>query len=88
MPNVKLLVNHGILYFPTGSWQNENNPSLLLRVYSAGDCDSCPWPMFDSDRKNLAYALYDERETNPTFTNHAIIELPDGEIFDFDSLVD
>lgn len=85
------------LYFPSGGINGadfkpaENKPSLLIRVYPAGDCDTIPFP-FPAGReaemrKRLAYALYDERETNPFFPTDAVIELPDGTVFNFDDLV-
>jgi len=92
--NVRLVVKYGHLYFPTGDWQDPAQPSLLIRIYPAGDCDTCPWPMVnhgsysvEKQRMILACALFDERESNGTFPNHATIELPDGEVFDFDPLV-
>lgn len=94
-PVIRLVVKHDVLYFPNGGAdfdvsfdRVENVPSMLIRRYPAGDCDSIPFPMLEeSDSENLAYALFDERECNPFFPVDAIIELPDGSVFDFDSLV-
>jgi hypothetical protein len=88
-----LVVVDGSLYFPTGDFEDASKPSLLMRMYDAGDCDTCPWPMVSSHktvdelRVRLAIALYDERETNSTFGIHDKVALPDGELFDFDLLV-
>lgn len=89
---IRLIVRDGRLYFPTGD-RYDSGPSMLIRVYPAGDCDTCPWPLAsafsteDELRVRLACALFDERESNATFPNRATIELPDGEVFDFDPLV-
>lgn len=93
----RLAAIDGRLYFPTGCVyldpQGGEAPSLLMRVYDAGDCDTCPWPMVSSSatqeelRTRLACALYDERETNDTFSYGDTVELPDGTPFDFDSIV-
>ena len=70
----------------------EDVPSMLIRVYPAGDCDVIKFPFAAGReaelRKLLARALFDERETNDFFPSDAVIELPDGSRFDFDSLVD
>ena len=70
-------------------------PSLLICRTDAGDCDSCPWPMTSEYataaqlRERLALALYDERESNSCWPNkpEVLILLPDGERFDFDSVL-
>lgn len=75
---IQLTVNDGVLYA---------GDSMLLRMYPAGDCDTCPWPMEDSEdaRGLLAAALYDERETNDLFTGHVYeVLLPDGTLFNID----
>ena len=98
MTTHRLTVEDGTLYFPYGAqWgtlnADGNVPSLLMRVYDAGDCDTCPWPMVSAFRTEselrigLACALYDERETNGRFAYGDSIELPDGTTFDFDPLV-
>lgn len=88
MKVIRLLVLWGQLYFPTGG--SNSGPSLLVRMYDAGDFDTCPWPMEQQHRKLLARALFDERETNETWLHNedVIIELPDGTAFDFDQLVE
>jgi hypothetical protein len=93
--NITLIARDGRLYFPTGNYDDATQPCILIRRYDAGDCDTCPWPMVpgeysdksvDDMRVRLAYALYDERETNPTFPGGASILLPDGTPFDFHPL--
>jgi hypothetical protein len=99
MTVVRLIVKNNALYFPFGGIDHDSEdfrcspelPSLLSRLYDAGDYDTIPWPMPKRSRathlKNLARALFDERETNDLFPSDAVIELPDGSRFDFDSLV-
>lgn len=88
--NIRLVVEFNALCFPAPADQDS---SLLIRRYPAGDCDSIPWPMvsdfatLEELRTRLAIALYDERESNDNFPEDAIIELPDGTVFDFDALV-
>lgn len=88
-----LLAIEGDLYFPTGANSDPNTPSLLLRRYDSGDCDTCPWPMVSEFRDEaelmeaLAMSLYDERETNPTFGTSDTVLLPDGTPFDFDAIL-
>lgn len=94
----RLVVKHDALAFPHGGnnfdvkptkYDDIDTPSLLVRLYDAGDCATIPFPLRDErDAKNLAHALFDERECNPFFPADAIIELPDGSVFDFDPLVD
>lgn len=96
----RLVVRHGVLYFPIGgadfdvSFEPvESMPSMLNRRYPAGDCATIPWLLSPTKAKrerdllNLAHALHDERESNPFFPADAIIELPDGTVFDFEALV-
>lgn len=94
----RLTVEHGVLHFPNGGADFdvsfdavENLPSMLLLQYPAGDCDTIPWPMPECNlpalRLRLARALFDERETNDFFPTDAVIELPDGTVFDFDSFL-
>lgn len=95
---IRLTVNHGVLYFPHGGADFsksfdavESIPSMLIRRYDTGDCDTIPFPLpkrkMPEIRKRLARALYDERECNSFFPSDAIIELPDGTVFDFDSIL-
>lgn len=88
MATFRLIEQHGVLYFPKGDMSDDNLPSLLIRMYPAGDCDTCPWPIAHRTdeaelKQRLLIALYDERETNPFFPSDAVIELPDGQVFDF-----
>jgi hypothetical protein len=89
----RLVVLDGVLHFPTGGLDanlEHNAPSMLMRFYDAGDMDTCPWPFETKDRDlavRLAIALYAERETNDTWKLGDTVELPDGQPFDFDSLV-
>lgn len=84
---IRLVAIDGALHLPG------DEPALLMRSYPAGDVDTCPWPMesphasHDELRTRLAIALYDERECNGLFPDDAVIELPDGTVFDFDSIV-
>lgn len=99
----RLVVKYDRLAFPHGGsnidvepakYDDFDTPALLVRLYDAGDRDTIPWPLSSSaDRrakqlKNLAHALFDERECNKYFPSDAVIELPDGSVFDFDALVD
>jgi hypothetical protein len=94
--NHRLVNVDGTLYFPKGGVDNDlkrqaDEPSLLLCVYDAGDCDTIPWPLESAHASTevlchrLAAALYDERETNDHFGVDDTIELPDGTPFDFDT---
>lgn len=102
---IQLIDKDGRLYFPYGGdkfegekteWDCPDVPSLLLKFYAAGDCDTIPWPMVPGPYSSstvegieqlLACALYDERESNPFFFSDAKIALPDGKIFDFDAIL-
>ncbi len=104
MSNVfRLVVKYKSLAFPHGGsnidvepakYDDFDTPALLVRLYDAGDRDTIPWPLSRSaakrakQLKNLAHALFDERECNAHFPVDAVIELPDGSVFDFDALVD
>jgi len=91
MATYRLIAKDGRLYFPTGDWENAANPSLLYRRYDAGDVNTCCWPIRNAkDKKILAHALYDERETNNTWSvrEEAVIELPDGQPLEWEHLVD
>ena len=103
MPEViRLTVQHRVLHFPRGGTNYDANPvkfdcpdtpALLVRYYDSGDCDTIAWPLprakakRESALRNLAYALFDQRECNDLFPRAAVIELPDGTVFDFDDLV-
>ena len=95
-PVIRLVVEYKRLAFPHGGmnlddeppkYEDFDTPSLLVRLYDAGDRDSIPWPLPKRGRakhlKNLAHALFDERECNKFFPADAVIELPDGSAFDF-----
>jgi len=95
---IRLIAKDGFLYFPFGGYNDEwqvqaDAPDVLVHVYPAGDCDTCPWPMVsefataDELRKRLAGALFAERETNDYFPSDAKILLPDGTVFEFDRFV-
>jgi hypothetical protein len=97
---VRLIVKNNVLYFPFGGIDHDSEnfhcspelPSILSRLYSSGDYDTIPWPMPKRSRakhlKNLAHALFDERECNSLFPAYAVIELPDGSVFDIDAHLD
>jgi hypothetical protein len=102
MKTFRLVVDQGNLCFPHGGffehdgqtlWDDPSTPSLLIYRYAAGDVDTFAWPLVGSfaevqkKRIRLASALYAERECNPCFPPDALIELPDGEPFDFDQLL-
>lgn len=92
---VRLTVQNRVLYFPRGGtnydaspvkYDDADTPALLVRYYDTGDCDTIPWPIPADDRddhlRNLAHALYGERKSNPFYSANALIELPDGSVFD------
>jgi hypothetical protein len=99
MTTVRLIVKNNALYFPFGGTDFDKPgcpsspelPTLLIRRYPAGDFDTIPYPFPKRKaaelRKRLAFALYDERECNDLFPRDAVIELPDGTVFNFDDLV-
>jgi|KBSMisStaDraftv2_1062788.scaffolds.fasta_scaffold17399_6 hypothetical protein len=82
---IKLINIGGRVYFPTGGPDGDTDPEMLMHVYAAGDCDTCRWPWKDpeKEKKILACALYDERETNSTWPTFEEVEilLPDGTPF-------
>ena len=92
--SVRLLVRNGCLYFPFGGHdfdsagypQSPNLPVALTRRYYDGSWDTIPFPFPPGEeeawRERLAHALYDERRFNDFFPRHAVIELPDGALFD------
>lgn len=97
---IRLVVKNNALYFPCGGTNYDANPvkfdcpdtaSLLIRRYDTGDCDTIPFPLpkrkMPEIRKRLARALYDERECNSFFPSDAVIELPDGTVFDFEAIL-
>lgn len=61
------------------------NGELLVYRYSAGDCDTIPWPLkcqFRGEAElitQLASCLYDERECGTWDGDHVL--LPDGRKF-------
>ena len=73
--------------------RREETEAILMYQYPAGDYDTLPWPLESKLRSpgklrfHLAAALYDERECNEFFPTDAEIELPDGTLFDFDTIV-
>ncbi len=100
MTTIRLIVEHNRLSFPFGGTDFDKPgcpaspelPTLLIRRYPAGDFDTVAWPLprgkakRESALRNLAYALFDERECNDFFPSDAVIELPDGTVFDFDAI--
>jgi len=101
MTTIRLIVEHNRLSFPFGGTDfskpgcptSRDVSSILARRYDAGDFDTISWPLprgkakRESALRNLAYALFDERECNDLFPYDAVIELPDGTVFNFDDLV-
>jgi len=103
--NIQLIAIDGLLYFPYGGdnfigdnprWDCPDVPSLLIKHYAEGDCDTIQWPLvpgpyssttIEGLEQRLACALYDERETNAFFPIDAKISLPDGTLFDFDAIL-
>jgi hypothetical protein len=97
--SVRLLVRNGCLYFPCGGHdfeaagypQSPNLPVALTRRYHDGSWDTIPFPFPAGEeevwRERLAYALYEERRCNNFFPRHAVIELPDGALFDYYGLL-
>jgi len=90
---VQLIAKGGRLYYPTGQGEDKTKPSML---YVQGeDVTICPWPWtinrtntpVSTLRATLASALFDERETNETWSHGATILLPDGTEFDFDRVL-
>lgn len=81
---IKLLAIDGRLWFPTGDWINPEHPSLLIMRYPAGDNDTISWPLEKNEKRNLASALYDERECNIDYNYETAILLPDGTVFNVD----
>jgi hypothetical protein len=96
---MKLTVISGVLHFPIGGVDanyepKANEPSLLVYFYPSGEVDTLPWPLTQREyssrtasdlRRQLAGALYNERESNPLFPQSLdTVELPDGQFFNFD----
>jgi hypothetical protein len=94
MTAIRLTVLHRVLHFPRGGINYDANPvefdcpdtpSLLVRYYDSGDCDTIAWPIPRRSRKrhltNLEFALREEQLTNPFFPANSTIELPDGTAF-------
>jgi hypothetical protein len=99
MTTIRLIVEHNRLSFPFGGTDfdapgcptSRDVSSILARRYDDGDFDTIPYPFPKRKaaelRKRLALALYDERECNDFFPRDAVIELPDGTVFDFDAII-
>jgi hypothetical protein len=97
--SVRLLVQNGFLYFPFGGHDfdaagcppSPTLPVTLVRRYHDGSRDTIPFPFPPGEeeawRERLAFALYDERRFNDFFPRHAVIELPDGALFDYCELL-
>jgi hypothetical protein len=91
----RLVVMNGVLHFPHGGSdfdvafdRLERVPSLLIAQQPKGGHASIPFPLrIAGDAENLIHALQAERECNKFFPDDAIIELPDGTVFDFDVLL-
>ena len=96
---MKLIPVSGVLHFPIGGIDAEfkpkdNEPSLLVYFYPSGEIATIPWPLVQREystrtvsdlRRQLAGALYNERESNALFPQGlGAVELPDGEMFSFD----
>ena len=96
---MKLIPLSGVLHFPVGGIDanfkpKADEPSLLVYFYPSGDVDTIPWPLTQREyssrtvsdlRRQLAGALYNERESNALFPQGlGTVELPDGEMFSFD----
>ena len=96
---MKLIAISGVLHFPVGGVDanyapKANEPSLLVYFYPSGDVDTIPWPLTQREyssrtasdlRRQLAGALYNERESNSLFPQGlGTVELPDGQFFSFD----
>jgi len=90
---VTLVAQGGRLYYPTGQGEDKTKPSMLY--VKNEDVTICPWPWtinrtntpVSTLRATLASALFDERETNETWSHGATILLPDGTEFDFDRVL-
>ena len=96
---MQLTVISGVLHFPFGGIDAEfkpkdNEPSLLVYFYPSGEIATIPWPLTQREystrtasdlRRQLAGALYNERESNALFPQGlGTVELPDGQFFNFD----
>lgn len=97
-PVIRLVLSaDNALQFPFGGVNDDfdrdaNVPSTLMYYYPAGDVDSFAFPLSDNTymtdvERKLARALFDQRECNDFFPRDAIIELPDGTVFDFDAIL-
>ncbi len=76
---LQLINDKGLLFIPADA--DEDDPDLLLRRYSAGDCDTVRWP--EPDLKILRGALKDAREMG-IIADVSSVLLPDGTQFDID----
>ena len=96
---MKLTAVSGVLHFPVGGVDanfkpKADEPSLLVYFYPSGEVDTIPWPLTQREyssrtsadlRRQLAGALYNERESNSLFPPGLdTVELPDGQLFNFD----
>ena len=96
---MKLTTISGVLHFPVGGGDanfkpKADEPSLLVYFYPSGEVDTIPWPLTQREystrtsadlRRQLAGALYNERESNSLFPQGLdTVELPDGQVFNFD----
>ena len=69
--SIQLVAIDGDLHYPI---QLGVKQRILLCVYPEGDCDTIKWP--NPDMKNLASALFDDRECG--FIGDVEVLLPDG----------
>jgi hypothetical protein len=87
-----LVARDGCLYIPsTPDEFCEDGMKMLLYVYSAGDCDVCPWPKPErwpeyakmSWETRLAACIFDCVETGDISERHGEFKvyLPDGTEF-------
>ena len=73
---VRLLKKSGDLYVPS----DEEYGGLLIHRYRDGDCDTIGFPLEKGTEHKLASALYAEMMCSD-LPEDAVIELPDGEVF-------
>ena len=63
-------------------WYDDGEDPILIFEYPSGDVDTIAWPK--PNRKNLAGALYDARETG-LIPDVPTVILPDGTEFNIDT---